>query len=194
LNDLFFLFNVGLKPLHQILDSQILALVRSTMWVSRGNEYASGNLDDTILCNTVLDGDIIVAVDTDVDQSTPAGDIDTQAVVLEQCREIDVEDALRDRVFANFFLLWAVESIGVQSLIGDDVVLEQGFEVLLTSSGEQEGVDARAELLPCPVGGSEEGGTCVLMTVLVVVGNAGLDKGKLGGGELAGQEGNDLQH
>ncbi len=174
LHDLFFLFNIWLKPLHQIFDRQILSLVRSTVWVPRGDEHASGNLDNTILCNAVLDGDIIVAVDTYVNQSTPAGDIDAQAVVLKQGRELDVEDALRDCVFANIILLWAVESIGVQGLLDDDVVLEQGCEVLLTASGEQEGVDARAELLPCPVGGSEEGGTSVLMTVIVVVGKTGL--------------------
>lgn len=105
-----------------------------------------------------------------------------------------MEATLRDILRADIHALNAlclVESIRVQGLVGDDVVFEKRLQVLLTVLGEQEGVDAGTEFGERPVGGCEECATCV-----VGVGDGfvetSLDEGELQGGELGGEELDDL--
>lgn len=44
-----------------------------------------------------------------------------------------------------------VESVGVESLVCYDVILEKSFQVFLSVFTEEECVDSRAKLLECPV-------------------------------------------
>lgn len=84
-------------------------------------------MDNTILCNAILDTNSSEAVDLDGDPATISGHVDTQALVLEKRRQIDMEVSLRNTSLINvtevIYVLGFVEGIRVQRFVGDDVVL-----------------------------------------------------------------------
>lgn len=75
-------------------------------------------------------------------------------------------------------------------MIGDNVVFEESFEVLLAIFGEEEGVDLRAEFLECEVGGCEECSS-YMWSGLQDFKETSLLESELKGGEFAGEELND---
>lgn len=95
-------------------------------------------------------------------------------------------------VLGRLIALSLVERIRVESLVRDDMVLQEGGEVLLSTTAEEEGVDAGAELLECVIGGGEEGTTGV-RRVFELVKETGLLEGELKGAEFSGKELNNLE-
>jgi len=63
-----------------------------------------------------------------------------------------VEVSLGNTILLNICGLGLVEGIGVQRLIGNDVVLQECLEILLTILAEEETVDSSTELLEREVG------------------------------------------
>lgn len=68
-----------------------------------------------------------------------------------------MEAPLRDALTLNLVhshgirVFCLVECIGIEGLVGNDVVLQKSLQVLLTVGREEESVDLGAELLECPV-------------------------------------------
>lgn len=126
-------------------------------------------MDDAVTSDAVADIDAREAVDLDFDQAAVARDVDGQAAAVEQGGQIGVEEALWHAgavvlvvmvVFDGAGVRLAVRGVvgvAVQDLVRNDVVLEDGLEVLEAVRGEEKGVDARAELLEGEVGRREEG-------------------------------------
>ena len=85
-----------------------------------------------------------------------------------------------------------VESIGVEGVIANNVVLEQSGEVFLAVLAEKEGIDPWAEALKGEVGRCEKGATDVGGGFIEVIYEARLDETELEGAELAGEEGNNV--
>ena len=183
--------DVGLEPLHEILDLELLThpqRARTTRDLLRRDEHIADDLDHTVPRDTILDGNATEPVDLDADETTVASDVDAETAVLEQSRKIDVEVAL-----GNTFLglaVSAVVGVRVEGVVRDKVVLEQSLQVLLAVLAEEEGIDARAKLLESEVGGSEESATLVVGGVDQIE-ETSLAETKLKGGELARKEIND---
>ena len=155
-------------------------------------------MDYSIPRNPILHRNAVEAVDLDGDEAGPARDVDAQALLLQQRREINVEAALRYvglriELITNQairLLLGLVEGIRIQRLVCHNVVLQQRFEVLLAVGGEEESVDLRAQLAEGPVRGREERAAGVR-----AVGDgfckAGFREAEFQGGECAGEERDD---
>lgn len=77
-----------------------------------------------------------------------------------------------------------VELVGIQCLVGNDVVLQQRFEVCLAMGAEEEGKHFRPEKLEGMVIWREESRACG-MSFRDIIRKSGFDEGKLKGGELA---------
>ena len=85
-------------------------------------------------------------------------------------------------------LITVVDFITVKRDIGDDLVFEQGTEILLAGFGvEEEGVGARAKARPRLVGGREDG-AANHGDVVDVLNEVGLVVGEEEGGELGREE------
>jgi hypothetical protein len=98
-------------------------------------------MHDAILRHAVLDGDAREPVDFDGDKPAPARNINAEALVVEQRREVDMVVARRRQVLDAVL---AVVGVRVQRLVDDGVVLEQGLEVAESLLRvEEEGVGGR---------------------------------------------------
>lgn len=89
-------------------------------------------MDDAVAGHAVLHRDAREAVDLDGDEAGPARHIDAETLVLQQRRQIHVEASLGDVLplrlvvvvaVAARLLLLLVEGVGVEGLVGNDVVL-----------------------------------------------------------------------
>lgn len=67
-----------------------------------------------------------------------------------------MEITFGNTVLRNFGSCGFVESIGVQSLVGDNMVLQKSLEILLAVFAEEEASDPRTELLECEIGWCED--------------------------------------
>jgi hypothetical protein len=177
-----------LEPLHQVLHLELLASpkrTRATRNLLRGDEHVADDLDHTVLCNTVLNGNTTKAVDLDADEAAISSDVDAEAAVLKHGREVNVEVALGDTLLG--LAVGAVVGIGVQSVVRDKVVLKKSLEVLLTVLAEEESVDPRSELLESEVRGCEESASLVVGGVDHIE-QTGLAKTKLKSRELTREQ------
>lgn len=89
-------------------------------------------------------------------------------------------------------VLAVIESIRVQSLIGDDVVLEKSLEILFAVGAEQEGIDPGTEALESKVRGSKERSTDVVAGIVQRGKEAGLVESEFESAELARQQAENL--
>jgi len=103
-----------------------------------------------------------------------------------------VEISLGNAVLLNICGLGFVEGIGVQSLIGYDVVLQESLEVLLTILAEEEAVDPGTELLKREVGWREYGPAEVSRSIVDGLEETGFCETELEGAELARKELDDV--
>lgn len=191
------LLNNRLQSLLQLLDSHILpvdSLSLSLSQLLRRDQDITYNVQDTVLSNAVTHHDVRESVNSDVDETAVAGNVDVQLFAFEHSRQAYLEEALGDArpaarstgtvvlttvhhathavaVALEKFLLaitGLVVSVGVESVaLADDVVEEESLEVLLAVRAEEEGVDARSELLEGEVAGGEEGAAGVGAVELV---------------------------
>lgn len=157
------------------------------MGCPRRDQDIARDLYDAVLRDAVLHDNVRVAIDTDVDEAAIADDINTEAPIIQQGREIHMERPPAAGVRGR---LLAVVRVRVQRLVGDDMVLHQRLEVLAAVLAEQKGVDARPELAEGEVAGREERAARVVR-LGDVVGQAGLRERELERGELAGEERDD---
>lgn len=100
-------------------------------------------------------------------------------------------NVLRDNIVASGSLC-LVKSVRVEGLVGDDVILDESFEILLAVVAEQEGVDLGPELAEGDIGWSKEG-TASVVGLGDCVCESSLDKSELERAELGGEELEDLQ-
>lgn len=73
-------------------------------------------------------------------------------------------------------IIGLVVCVRVQSVVGDDMVLEESLKVFLAVATEQEAVDSRAKLLEGKVGGSEEGSSHVVRCIVDSLKQVGFDE------------------
>ena len=85
-----------------------------------------------------------------------------------------------------------IESIGVQRLIGDDVVLQQRLEILLAVRAEQERIDPGPEFQEGEIRGREEGAADVIRSVVQARYETGFGETELEGAEFAGEKADDV--
>jgi hypothetical protein len=183
--------DVGLKPVHEVLDLKFLAHplgAGATGNLLRWDEHIADNLNDAVPCDAILDRDATESINLDADEATVAGNVNAEAAVLEQGRKVNVEVSLGHTFLA--LAIRAVKGIRVEGVVGDKVVLKQSLEVLLTVLAEEEGVDARAKLLESEVGRGEESAALVVGSVDHVE-ETSLAEAELEGGELARKKVND---
>lgn len=184
----------GLKPLHKVLNLELLTSpleTRATRDLLRRDENIADNLNYTVLSDAILNRDTAEAVDLDRNETSVASNVDTKVAVLEQGREIDVEVSLRHALLG--LALSGVVGIGVQSVVGNEVVLEKSLQVLLAVLAEEESIDPRTKLRESEVRRCEEGAALVVGGVDEIE-KACLPKTKLESGKLAGKQADNRCH
>ena len=127
------LLNIRLKTLLEVIDLQFFALPEylRTSGVLGRNQNIRDDLDDTIVGHTVVNGDTREAIDPDRDKGSVACNVDSKVLVRQHGREVIVV-VRRTTLGGNLVLLCSIkESISIQRLVNNDVVLEQSLEVLL---------------------------------------------------------------
>ena len=108
----------------------------------------------------------------------------------DECAYMEV--ALRDSALVNVGALGLVVRIGVQCLVGNDMVFQESLEILLAILAEEEAVDPWAKLLEGEVRGREEGSANMVGGVVDGFEEAGLGQAELESTELPGKELDDL--
>lgn len=103
-----------------------------------------------------------------------------------------MEVTLRDSALVNVGALGLVVRIGVQCLVGNDMVFKESLEVLLAILAEEEAVDPWAKLLESEVRWREEGSANMVGGVVDGSEDAGLGQAELESAELRGKELNDF--
>lgn len=103
-----------------------------------------------------------------------------------------MEVTLRDSALVNVGALGLVVRIGVQCLVGNDMVFKESLEVLLSILAEEEAVDPWAKLLESEVRWREEGSANMVGGVVDGSEDAGLGQAELESAELRGKELNDF--
>lgn len=185
------LVDVRSKALLEVLYIKLLAFPKdllATGSILGWDKDVRDNLDHTITGNAIVNGDAGEAVNSDRDKRSVTGDVNSKVLVGKDGRKVIVvvwRASIERLVLASV----VVESIGVQSLVDDDVILEESLEVLLAVLAEQEGIDAWAKLLESEVGRSEE--CTALMWVIGAVDfvpKSSLAESKFKGAELTGKQ------
>jgi hypothetical protein len=145
-----------IEPRFEFLNAHLLIRIRCSTRSLRRDENRRHDVDHSILSKPIRDGNATKPVDQDPDEASPSRNIDAQTLVLQQCRQINMIFSLRELLGVDLICslnariaLSFVEGVGVEGLVGNDVVLEEGLEVFLAVFAEQEGVDLRAEFLEC---------------------------------------------
>ena len=95
-----------------------------------------------------------------------------------------------EKAFGNRFLLHPsrfrlVISIRVECLVGHDMILEEGLEILLTILTEQERINLWAELLESEIARGEKCSTEMGRSIVDRLQKASLDQSKLESAELS---------
>lgn len=103
-----------------------------------------------------------------------------------------MEVSLGDTVLLNVCRFGFVEGIGVQCLIGDNVVFQKGLKVFLTVLAEQEAGNPSTELLKRKVGWREDSTTKMGRGVIDGLKQACLREAQLKGAELSRKKLNDI--
>ena len=91
-----------------------------------------------------------------------------------------------------FHALGLVVSVRVERVIGHDMVFQDGLEVFLAVSAEEEAIYLGAKLLECEVGRSEEGSSDMIGSIIQGLDKSGLAKSKLQRAEFSRKQLNDL--
>ena len=99
-----------------------------------------------------------------------------------------MEVTLRDSALVNVGALGLVVRIGVQCLVGNDMVFQESLEILLAVLAEEEAVDPWAKLLEGEVRGREEGSANMVGGVVDGFEEADLGQAELESAELPGKE------
>jgi hypothetical protein len=128
----------GLRPLS----------ARLLPWARR-DDQASDGLDDAVARKAVLEPDEGELVDSHYDKRSTAGKIHANGLVGQQRGQVDVMRArpLSSAIFGEELssLSPVVIRCRIKRVVGDDVVLEQGTEILDSNFAEEESVDAGSE-------------------------------------------------
>jgi len=144
----------------------------------RWDQYIIDDLNDPIRGDAIFNYDGGETIDLDADETTVASNINAERAVLEQCRQIDLvpgsvmrsirmrlNDAYMEVALGDtslFSIISLVVGIGVESLIGDNMVLQQGLQILLSVTAEQEAIDSWAKLLEGEIRRRKHGATNVV--------------------------------
>lgn len=147
------------KTLLELLHAELLALPHDLLAIGAlgRDQNIRDDLNDAVACDTIVDGNTRESVDADLYEWTPPCDIDGEVLVVEHSGKVVVvvTRAIRSLVLIVVLLASIVESISVQSLVDDNVVLQQSLEVLLAVGAEEEGIDPGSQLLEGIVAWSE---------------------------------------
>lgn len=123
------------------------------------NENTSHLVNDAVLGNDIRGSDSGESVDLDPDEAAISSDVNGKRSILEQSRQVDVEQSLPGELLHGLDVLFLglVDGVGVESSPGYDVVLKKSLQVFGSILREQEGVDLWTELLERPVGWCKQG-------------------------------------
>jgi len=118
----------------------------------RWDQYIIDDLNDPIRGDAIFNYDGGETIDLDADETTVASNINAERAVFEQCRQIDLvpgsvmrsirmklNDAYMEVALGDtslFSIISLVVGIGVESLVGDNMVLQQGLQILLPVTAE----------------------------------------------------------
>ena len=207
-----------LKPLLKFLNGHLLTIpmLHATVDSLGWDEYIAYDVNDAIGCNSIFDRNSGEAVNFDLDKSSISSNVDTKRLVFQKCLKVDLnilckpkfgwllqggDGAYMEVTLGNIALFHdiinrfsLVVSIGVQCLIGDDVVLQESLEVFLTVFAEKEGIDPRTQLLEGEVRRGENSSPKVGRSVCNGGQEIGLCKAELQGTELPREKLNDAGH
>lgn len=152
--------DVWLKPHLELLNAQLLSVPFDPFILSRHllwrHENVADDVQDGVLGNSILDHDSTVAVDLHADEWSESRDVDWQAAIIEQGRQIDVHVFTRRIDLDVVCIVTFIEGVAIKCLVGHDVVLEQSLEVLEARLREEESVGTGPELLEGEVVGRED--------------------------------------
>lgn len=139
------------KTLFELLHAELLALPHDLLAIGAlgRNQNIRNDLDDAVACDTIVDSNTRESVDADLYKWTPPCNIDGEILVVEHSGKVVVvvTRAIGGLVLIVVLLASIVESISVQRLVDDNVVLQQSLEVLLAVGAEEEGINPRSQLL-----------------------------------------------
>lgn len=200
------------EPFLEVLHRQILTvpLLQTAVDCLRWDENTAHYLNDPIGSNAVFDCDGGEAVDLDLNEASISAYIDAERLIFQQGLEVNlnsavstepggaevsdthVEVSLRNTILFNICRLGFVEGIRVQCLIGNNVVLQESLEILLTILAEEEAIDPSTELLECEVGWRKDGPTKMGRSIVYTFEQTSLGETKLEGAELAWKELDDI--
>ncbi len=189
--------NIRVKAISELIDRHLLPRPHGSSSTEslRGDEDIFHIVDNPILRDAIRNRNAVkgIGINPKRDEATPSRDIDAQTLIPEQRRQIDMEFYpvvfCVIRIFDALLVvvLGPPESIRVQRLIGNDVILEERGQVLFAIFTKQEGVDLGAEFPECRVRGRKED-TAGMWTFCDHLVQTGLHEGELEGGELAGEK------
>jgi len=168
------------------------------------DKYIVDDLDDPIRGDAIFDYDGGETINLNANEPTVAPNINAERAVFEQCRQINlipesVTRSVRKRLnyaymeiaFRNtglFSVVSLVVGIRVESLVGHNVILQQGLQILLSVTAEQEAVDSWTKLLEGEIRRCKHGATNVVGSIVHRRNQVGLGQRKFEGAELAGKE------
>lgn len=159
------LFDKRFESFLQVFLAELLALpllLRSFdfLW---WDQHIVDDLDDSIRSDTIFNYDGGKTVDLDADEPTVASNINAKRAVFQQCRQINLilesvlrssqkrlKDAYMEVALGDsglFGVVSLVIGVRVESLVCDNMILEQGLQILLSITTEQEAIDSWAKLL-----------------------------------------------
>jgi len=165
--------------------------VKLVLW---WDEDIADDLDDSVLGDTVLNADAAETVNLDADEATVATNVNLENLVVEEGWEGVVEVSLWYVVsLVGLVHVVAVDGVAVKGGTWNDVVLKESLEVLAAVLGEEEGVDAWAELEEGKVVWCEKGAAWVVGGVELLK-ETSLAETELKGGELGWEEVDDLDN
>jgi hypothetical protein len=148
------------KTLFELLHAELLALPHDLLAIGAlgGDQNIGNDLNDAVACDTIVDSNTREGVDADLYKWSPTCDIDGEVLVVEHSGKVVVvvTRAIGGLVFVVVLLAGVVESISVQRLVDDNVVLQQSLEVLLAVGAEEEGIDPWSQFLEGIVAWSEK--------------------------------------
>lgn len=156
----------------------------------RRDEDRLDEVNDAFFDGQIGHADLTRPVDVGGYDAVPIVDVHTKVMVSQVGREVYMILAGSTQLF---FTLWWVVGISEEGVVGNEVILQQRFQVLLAVSAEQECVDLRAKSFERMIRWSENGGPCLRMTSIKPLHQAGFGKTKVQCTELLSQEVNGIQ-
>lgn len=189
---LLLLLSKAVESGDELLNGLILSNTQMSIIITsllRWNNDMVWDVQNTILTHTISHMNVVVAINADVAETVKVGNVDGEGLALEQGLKVKVDwthivVSLPVVVFVGCLLIDVrVVFVGVEGLVGNDVVLQQHLKALQAALGEEEGVDWDWEAGPGTVVWREESETLVREVRELLI-KAGLKKGQFQSGEL----------